>query len=60
MSISSFAPVCIASKILYQTKDHAMRALQNHGLAVENVYATEALVLNGLINKFGFYNINNK
>jgi hypothetical protein len=59
MSLSSFAPVCIASKILCQTKD-AMRALQNHGLAVENIYATEALVLNGLINKFGFYNINNK
>jgi endonuclease-3 len=37
-----------------------MRALQNHKLAVENVYATEALVLNGLINKVGFHNNNTK
>jgi len=43
-----------------QTKDavvaDAMRALQKHGLTVENVQATDATVINGLIGRVGFHN----
>jgi len=43
--------------LISQTKDavvgDAMRALQKHGITVENIHAAEAPVLNGLI-KVGF------
>jgi endonuclease-3 len=52
--------VLVALMLSSQTKDavvgDAMRAMQKHGLTVENIHATDALVLNGLINKVGFHN----
>jgi len=52
--------VLVALMLSSQTKDavvgDAMRAMQKHGLTVENIHATEASVLNGLINKVGFHN----
>jgi len=52
--------VLVALMLSSQTKDavvgDAMRALQKHGLTVENIHATEPSVLNGFINKVGFHN----
>jgi endonuclease-3 len=52
--------VLVALMLSSQTKDavvgDAMRAMQKHGLTVENIHATDALMLNGLINKVGFHN----
>ena len=52
--------VLVALMLSSQTKDatvgEAMRALQKHGLTVENIHATESEVLNGLIRKVGFHN----
>ena len=52
--------VLVALMLSSQTKDaavgEAMRALQQHGLTVENIHATESTVLNGLIQKVGFHN----
>jgi endonuclease-3 len=52
--------VLVALMLSSQTKDavvgDAMRALQSHGLTVENIHATESSVLNSLINKVGFHN----
>jgi len=52
--------VLVALMLSSQTKDavvgDTMRALQQHGLTVENIHATEPTVLNGLINKVGFHN----
>jgi endonuclease III len=52
--------VLIALMLSSQTKDavvgDTIRALQNHGLTVENILATSAETLNNLINKVGFHN----
>jgi endonuclease-3 len=52
--------VLIALMMSSQTKDlvvgDAMRALQEHGLTVENISATPAEELNQLIQKVGFHN----
>ena len=52
--------VLVALMLSSQTKDavvgNTMRALQEHGLDVENIHATSAEDLNALINKVGFHN----
>lgn len=52
--------VLVALMLSSQTKDavvgNAMRTMQKHGLTVENIHATDSIILNGLINKVGFHN----
>ena len=52
--------VLIALMLSSQTKDavvgETMRALQQHGLTVENIHKTDAEKLNSLIGKVGFHN----
>ena len=52
--------VLIALMLSSQTKDalvgETMRALQQHGLTVQNIHQTDAETLNSLISKVGFHN----
>lgn len=52
--------VLVALLLSSQTKDkvvgETMRALQKHGLTVENIHATDSKIINGLIKKVGFHN----